>query len=540
MLKIRRVQFFCTAVLLCLSILANAQWNRSPEEMLASTIANLEENQTVQSLSQAVRTLQSNIEVSESVQSWVDALVSEATQEWNAGNTAEARRRLVQAIAVQRELPWDEKAEFAGSLLIETNKIVDPSVTFYGQVTQSYPATYTESDVLTLHLSLLSQDGPRDLGTIEVSPRDLTEAPWGFSAQLDGVADGPYRLVAEVSDGGSLIRRLVTNIVTVKDMEAKLAEVEERLAKLNGFESAKATVLYPFDYARVINTGGRELVLRGFVEGGFNLTYDFSEEIENSLDLLEQLEAGNDPLFRAKGVTHRHYAFTEAGEIMPYITYVPSQYDGTKSLPLVVALHGAGNDENTFILNRGPAMQEQAEKHGFIIVSPLGYRERGGWGRSMGPGPAAPRAAGLPMRMGMNRSARMSELSEKDAMNVTELVAEEYNVDRSRIYLFGNSMGGSGTWHLGSKYADVWAAIAPCGSPSLGESFFPIEQLKDMPIIYTQGDQDNVERARTMISWAKEHGLDIPYYEVENGTHVMAPLDGLAKIFDFLAKQQKQ
>jgi predicted esterase len=521
MLKPRRVLFVCT-VLLCLSMLAIAQEARLPE-IAARTIANLEQNQTVQSLSRAVRILQSNIEVSESVQSWVDALVSEATQLRDAGNTVEARRRLVQAIAVQRELPWDEKAEFAGSLLIETNKIVDPSVTLYGQVVQSYPATYTASDVLKLHLSLLSQGATRDLGTIEVSPRDLTEAPWGFSAHLDGVADGPYRLVAGVSDGGSLIRRLVTNIVIVQDMEAKRAEVEERLARLDGFESAKATVRYPFDYARVINTGGRELILRGFVEGGFNLRYDFSEGIENSLDLLEELEAGNDPLFRAKGVTHRHYEFTEAGEIMPYITFVPSQYDGTTALPLVVALHGAGNDENTFILNRGPAMQEQAEKHGFIVVSPLGYRERGGWGR-----------------VRSDRPSRMAELSEKDAMNVTELVAEEYGVDRSRIYLFGNSMGGSGTWHLGSKYADVWAAIAPCGSPSLGESFFPIEQLRDMPIIYTQGDQDNVERARTMISWAKEHGLDIPYHEVEDGTHVMAPLDGLATIFDFLAKHQKQ
>ena len=82
---------------------------QSPEQITASTIANLEQNQTVQSLSQAVRTLQTNMKVADSVKSQVDALVNEATQLQKAGNTGEARRRLVHAIAVQRALPWTKK-----------------------------------------------------------------------------------------------------------------------------------------------------------------------------------------------------------------------------------------------------------------------------------------------------------------------------------------------------------------------------------------------------------------------------------------------
>ena len=36
---------------------------------------------------------------------------------------------------------------------------------------------------------------------------------------------------------------------------------------------------------------------------------------------------------------------------------------------------------------------------------------------------------------------KMTELSEKDVMNILEMTATEYNVDRSRVYFIGNSMG---------------------------------------------------------------------------------------------------
>ena len=56
--------------------------------------------------------------------------------------------------------------------------------------------------------------------------------------------------------------------------------------------------------------------------------------------------------------------------------------------------------------------------------------------------------------------ANLSELSEKDAMNVLGMMRKEFNVDDKRTYLMGHSMGGAGTLYLGSKYASDWAAIA--------------------------------------------------------------------------------
>jgi len=330
-----------------------------------------------------------------------------------------------------------------------------------------------------------------------------------------------------------VLRRLALNILTVRDLDSQQTAVDQRLAKVKGFDSTKATIRYPFDYARVINLGRRDLIPgRNPEDSTTNAYYDFSAEIRNSLALLKSLEAGKDPLLRIKGEHERHYVFTDAGEIMPYRVFVPSKYDGKTRLPLVVVLHGGGADHNTYFKLRGPVLTAEAEKHGFIIVTPLGYRPGGGWGRAMPPMGSTATAVD-PGR------ARMAELSEKDAFNVIELVSSEYGVDRSRTYLMGNSMGGGGTWHLGAKYPERWAAIAPCAATTVGEGF-PIEKLKGMPLLYTVGEKDNVERSRQMIRWAKEHGLEIPFNEIKDGTHDMSIWINLPNIFNFFEKYQRK
>ena len=132
------------------------------------------------------------------------------------------------------------------------------------------------------------------------------------------------------------------------------------------------------------------------------------------------------------------YRFADADADMPYVLFVPSTYSSGKPAPLIVDLHG---------LNVTPLMQmlfdgttDFAEKYGFIVVAPMGFSVSGWWGA---------------------RSGRPSELSELDAMTVLKLVRERYAVDSDRIYLMGHSMGGAGTYHLGGKYNDIWAGIAP-------------------------------------------------------------------------------
>ena len=72
---------------------------------------------------------------------------------------------------------------------------------------------------------------------------------------------------------------------------------------------------------------------------------------------------------------------------------------------------------------------------------------------------AAGKGGGAPKGQPNNDPPNLRELSEKDVMNVLELVRKEFNVDDRRTYLMGHSMGGAGTLYLGTKYASNWAAI---------------------------------------------------------------------------------
>jgi pimeloyl-ACP methyl ester carboxylesterase len=48
-----------------------------------------------------------------------------------------------------------------------------------------------------------------------------------------------------------------------------------------------------------------------------------------------------------------------------------------------------------------------------------------------------------------------------DALEVLDRAKKEFNVDDSRVYLTGHSMGGHGTWFMGATYPDKFGAIGP-------------------------------------------------------------------------------
>jgi poly(3-hydroxybutyrate) depolymerase len=48
-----------------------------------------------------------------------------------------------------------------------------------------------------------------------------------------------------------------------------------------------------------------------------------------------------------------------------------------------------------------------------------------------------------------------------DALEVLDIAKKKFDIDPSRVYLTGHSMGGHGTWQLGVNYADQFAAIGP-------------------------------------------------------------------------------
>lgn len=154
-------------------------------------------------------------------------------------------------------------------------------------------------------------------------------------------------------------------------------------------------------------------------------------------------------------IQSRTYDFKEAGIPMSYEVYVPTKYNSAQPTPLIVALHGLGSNPTQLIRYQG--LTDLAEDRGYIVAAPMGYNS-GGWYGSRGPGRPPGRGgrgdqSAVPENLG--------ELSELDVMNVLDIVRKEFNVDPSRIYLFGHSMGGGGAYHLGMKYPEITPASSP-------------------------------------------------------------------------------
>ena len=186
----------------------------------------------------------------------------------------------------------------------------------------------------------------------------------------------------------------------------------------------------------------------------------------------------------------------EAPEMQDYWLYVPESYDGSEPYPVYLMLHGGGQRSNNSkdILYRY-MMATAPVKYGkdVIIIAPQANNDtldsdNAGW-----------------------NSADMSLTKfGLGAMAILDNVKANYNVDESRIYVGGCSMGGMGTAAFLYNYPDVFAAgVVDCGGSrdaELAEKF--AKALKDMDV-------------DLMIAHAKADPV-VPFTNSEN---MMAALD---------------
>lgn len=261
------------------------------------------------------------------------------------------------------------------------------------------------------------------------------------------------------------------------------------------------------------------------------------KQILESQELARKEAVPGNPQWRAKGDQHRTYKFPDANMDMPYRLYVPTTWDGHSQLPLIVMLHGAGSDENMYLDMNGKQLLHLAEQHGYVLVSPLGYNRFGAYGTPL----KLPAVFGQPEAVFAEQRAsvtsqetRTLRLSEKDVINVLEIVLNEYPIDLQSVFLMGHSMGAGGTWYLGAKYSQLWRAIAPMSGPFVDESNYPWYRIKQMPILMSEGTLalPSVKGSYAMRDWMIAQNFNMGYVQVDANHGGMVPLV-LPAVFDF-------
>ena len=218
-------------------------------------------------------------------------------------------------------------------------------------------------------------------------------------------------------------------------------------------------------------------------------------------ELLAQREArDDDDAVNDPRVQHRSYVMEETGETIPYALFVPSGYDDASPSPLLVSLHGAGRQYDWLMNYAG--LLDLAERDGYVVVTPLGYTRRGGYG--------------------YRGDSEQDRRAEQDVMNVFGLVKDELNIDENRIYLWGHSMGGAGTYYLASRYPDIWAGLAAVAGGSMTADYVDPEAIRHIPFLVIQGTDDRVvpvARARESVAKMGDLGMQHLYIEIPGGDH---------------------
>ena len=495
---------------------------------LAPSLAFGQAQTSLASLRVTYNTRKATVKPEGELKTQIDAVDRELADASRLGRTGDIRRLLAKGTTLLAGRAWTPELEFTTSVVIRSDKVVIDSTRPYTvRLEQIYAPSLALASPLSVHVMLRQRPATvagqppvpgavvKELGRFDGVARDLRDAPFATDIDLQTVPDGTYQLSAELSEGTQVLGSVGLAVNVRKGLDELVARLESAASQAPA--DVRADILYPVDRMRQVNRGALEL-----------RTFDPDRDFAEAASVAAAVKSGKHPFTGRTGDFKRHYLLDAANEIMPYHMYVPSKYDGSRAFPLIIALHGLGGTEDAFFDNYEKAFPPLAERHGYIVAAPLGYRVDGSYGWGLGTPPADP------------ATRRVQERSEADVMEVLRLVRQQYKIDENRIYLAGHSMGAIGTWRIAPKYPDLFAAIATfsgSGQPAT------LERIKHVPEFVVHGDNDptvNVEGSRAMVAKAKELGIEVKYTEVPGGTHSSVVAPNFAGAFDFFDAHVKR
>ncbi|MBK8978430.1 MAG: dienelactone hydrolase family protein [Planctomycetes bacterium] len=165
-----------------------------------------------------------------------------------------------------------------------------------------------------------------------------------------------------------------------------------------------------------------------------------------------------------------------------YVLFVPPGFDPARQWPLILFLHGAGecgtDGWKQVAVGLAPAILSDVAAWPFLVLLPQKPDVHDAW-----------------------------EDHDELVMAMLERTRADYPVDPARIFLTGLSQGGHGTWVLGARHADRFAALAPvCG---YGEPAGLAAELARRPIWAFHGEADRavpVRQSKELVAAVREAG----------------------------------
>ena len=331
----------------------------------------------------------------------------------------------------------------------------------------------------------------------EFAPDASLERGLSFPGDPRRIAPGMYE--AGIAAGGAFIRTGSWTVVR-RPLDAVRADNAARLASLRidpadrplaqALASIKARNDLLSDAPSASNTAQAVLDLAGL-----------ADSVEKEIAILA---SGKNPFRGSRGDAWRIIATPDKDA--PVRVFVPDAAGTGKALPLVIAFHGAGGDENMFMDGYGAGLLKKlAAKMGFIAVSPLTNAFVGAVGPAL-----------------------------FDAL--IETLSAEQAIDRRRVYVLGHSMGGGLVNRLSLDRAGrIAAAACLCGFGG-----FPAGAAGVPPLLALAAELDPLappSRIEPAARKAAESGLPVEYRMVPGFGHTLVVSRELAAVIDWLLRR---
>jgi predicted esterase len=466
----------------------------------------------------------------------IEPVRARAEAAFQKGDIPSVIEAISQGIWLLEGQKWDDAARFMSSLTVETDRLVlDGSQPLGVSLDRMYPVDESKSLPQGVKVTFLAVPGAgtkpsasagsevviaRDMGVSQASTTVTTPA------RRLPLLNGPYYVVAVIQagsaastqegilGGGKQLARIQTPVYAISDFTDRISRLSGMVTTIKASSDPNMRAV-----AAQISTPEFQLArLAGLTKSNGSPGLNPIAELEHLEIILPAMATGANPLATERGEVERAYS-TADGQLVPYRVFVPSTYDGSRSMPLVVALHGALGDEKSYFSGiYDPAViKGEAERRGYIVATPT-------WlGRFPYGAPA-----------------------EEDVLRVISEVRSNYKIDPSRIYLTGHSLGGFGAWQIAFDHPEIFAGLAPVsgGSPVRPDALPPLlARIKNIPVLVVHGAKDGIvppARSKEMVEAARKAGVQISYTEVPGADHLTVVGSTFPAVLEFFDKHIKQ
>ncbi|KJR41581.1 Peptidase S9, prolyl oligopeptidase active site region domain protein [Candidatus Magnetoovum chiemensis] len=313
---------------------------------------------------------------------------------------------------------------------------------------------------------------------------------------------------------GEIAKNLFFSASIVNTTEKWLNDIKIKIKKNKLFKEA-VVELYPLAPYSIIKTPiDLEMYEPASIEDkNVNLDIDVMNKTSIVYSAAVPLDIKNN-----NDVIKKTFTSEIDSSVQYYSIRYPSDFNKDKKYGVIFTLHGAGVESDTHLSGH-------AQRSDVFIAAPTNRRPFGfDW----------------------------QDIGRADFQEVYSIIMNTYNIDKSRVYLTGASMGGQGVWHIGLHSPSLFSSIAPNAAWTMYSLYMPdifkrsahftppklsyiinraqmdanntyfLQNASNLPVILSHGSSDSIVppvHPRIFQDLLKHYGYNIKYYEIENKPH---------------------